>query len=315
MTGLPLRRKARMVSSPFAPRPELSAVVSHWEEHGFVILPGYLPLTDLAPAQRELPTLFPTAEEFHDRVNEERSAKYREDEFAGIIDFPFASVELSLLAVHPQLVALAEAMLGAEDIRIYSAEAWAKYTGAADYDQHHHRDYLNHTILVPTQDPAFRQVEIFLHLCDVPEELGPPHFVSRTLTRGAAALPNWLSRAERPEWYAAEVSGAGPAGTAIVWRTSTFHRGTALTAPRGARYTMHLNYRAAATEWANRHAWTSRSHEPEWYAFVGRASLRQLLLFGFPPPGHPFWKDETLAAMAQRYPGLNLAPFRRPAAR
>jgi hypothetical protein len=27
--------------------------------------------------------------------------------------------------------------------RISSAEAWAKYTGAADYDQPLHRDYLN----------------------------------------------------------------------------------------------------------------------------------------------------------------------------
>lgn len=38
---------------------------------------------------------------------------------------------------------------------------------------------------------------------------------------------------------------------------------------------------------------------------------RQLMLFGFPPPGHPFWTDETLAAMALRYPGLDLTPLRR----
>ena len=61
----------------------------------------------------------------------------------------------------------------------------------------------------------------------------------------------------------------------------------------------------ARTDLANRHAWANRSHEPEWYAFVARASLRQLLLFGFPPPGHPFWNAETLASVAQRYPGLD----------
>jgi hypothetical protein len=72
-----------------------------------------------------------------------------------------------------------------------------------------------------------------------------------------------------------------------------------------------MSYRAAATEWANRHAWANQSHEPAWYAFVERASIRQLLLFGFPPPGHPFWTEETLAAMALRYPRLDLAPFRR----
>jgi hypothetical protein len=290
---------------------ELSDAVTQWKEHGFVILPGYVPLNELTPAQPEIGMLFPTAQEFHDGIDEPRNAKYRVDEFAGITNLPFASVELSLLAVHPRVIALAETMLGTEDLRVYSAEAWAKYTGAAAYDQLHHRDYLNHTILVPTEDPAFQQVEMFFYLSDVPEELGPPHFVSRTRTQGAATLPNWLSREGRPDWYAAEVSGAGPAGTVIAYSTTTFHRGTALTGPRGARYTLHMSYRAAATEWANRHAWANQSHEPAWYAFVERASIRQLLLFGFPPPGHPFWTEETLAAMALRYPRLDLAPFRR----
>lgn len=288
----------------------LSDALVHWEAHGFVILSRYVPLQELALAQRELALLFPTPEEFHDGVDEPRNAKYRGDEFAGITPFPFASVELSLLAVHPRVVALAEALLGTEDLRLYSAEAWAKYTGAADYDQLHHRDYLNHTVLVPTEDPAFRQVEMFLYLSDVPEQLGPPHFVSKARTQGAAALPNWLSRDERPDWHATEVSGTGPAGTVVAYSIGTFHRGTALTGPRGARYTIHLSYRAATTEWANRNAWANQSHEPAWYGFVARASVRQLLLFGFPPPGHLFWTEATRAAMALRYPKLDLAPFR-----
>ena len=54
---------------------------------------------------------------------------------------------------------------------------------------------------------------MFLYLSDVLEALGPPHFVSKTRTQGAAALPNWLSRDQRPDWYATDVSGAGPVGT------------------------------------------------------------------------------------------------------
>ena len=83
---------------------ELSEVIAHWKEHGFVILPGYVSLNELAPAQREIGMLFPTAQEFHDGIDEPRNAKYRVDEFAGITNFPFASVELSLLAVHPRVV-------------------------------------------------------------------------------------------------------------------------------------------------------------------------------------------------------------------
>jgi hypothetical protein len=33
------------------------------------------------------------------------------------------------------------------------------------------------------------------------------------------------------------------------------------------------------------------------------------MLFGFPPPGHPFWTEATLTGMAERYPGLDLSAW------
>jgi hypothetical protein len=51
--------------------------------------------------------VFPTAEELHDGVDEERNARFR-DEFGGIINSPWVSSELSLLAVHPRIVQTAE---------------------------------------------------------------------------------------------------------------------------------------------------------------------------------------------------------------
>jgi hypothetical protein len=32
------------------------------------------------------------------------------------------------------------------------------------------------------------------------------------------------------------------------------------------------------------------------------ATPRQLELFGFPPPGHPYWNMDTFTGMEQRYP-------------
>lgn len=306
VAGVLVRQGVRMAPHDSSGSASLRDAVRRLEVDGFAVLPEFLSAEDLAPAQSELPVMFPAAREFHEGIDKSRNARYQIDEFAGIVPFPFQSVELCLLAAHPRLVTLAEAFLGTEDLRIYSAEAWAKYTGAADYDQLLHRDYLNHTLLVPSDEPSFRQVEVFLYLCDVPEELGPPHFVSRRLTRGAPAMPNWIARSEKPDWYAAEQSGTGPAGTAVAYDIATFHRGTGLKAPDGARYSLLVSFRAAATEWAIRCAWSNASHEPAWYAFVRRATARQLQLFGFPPPGHPFWTEETLAGMALRYPELDV---------
>jgi ectoine hydroxylase-related dioxygenase (phytanoyl-CoA dioxygenase family) len=297
---------------------ELGDATQAWRTDGFVIVPGYLSADDLAPALDELSLLFPTATGFHEG-SDPRRQRFLDDEFAGIDTFPFASVQLSLLAVHARIVDLVEALLGTEDVRIYSAEAWAKYTGAADYDQRLHRDFLNHTILVPTEASEYQQVELFVYLVEVPDDLGPPHLVPHVHTADLPALPNWHPRADtgptddmfvatagRPDLYDAEVSAAGPAGTVVAFTPNTLHRGTAVTRPGGARYSMHLSFRVAAAEWAQRQAWADRSHEPAWYRFVEQATPRQLTLLGFPPPGHPFWTPETLAGVALRYPRLDL---------
>jgi hypothetical protein len=289
-----------------------------WRRDGFVILPMYLSEIELAPALNELGIVFPTAVGFHD-ATDPRHERYRNDEFDGIDVFPFASTELSLLAVAPRLVELAERLLGEKDLRIYSAEAWAKYTGATTYDQDLHRDYLNHTILVPTTTARHQQLEMFVFLSDVPEELGPPHLVSQVHTIDLPANPNFypchgghgafVAADDHADLYELEQSGAGPAGTVIAFNLDTFHRGTALTKPRGARYTMHLGYRPARVEWGQRQAWADNSHTPDWYRFVRRATPRQLELFGFPPPEHPFWNPRTLLGMKQRYPELDLTPW------
>jgi hypothetical protein len=301
---------------------DLDSAAREWQTHGFVILPGFVPAPELKAARDGLPAMYPTAEGFHDGTDE-RHGRFTVDEWAGIDSFPFRSTELSLLAVSDRVIDLAESLLADTDLRLSSAEGWAKYTGAADYDQPLHRDYLNHTLMVPSEDPRFWQLEMFVYLVDVPEELGPPSMLSRTRTTGLPAKPNWYPRdgaddteggwvetAGSPDLYDGEVRASGPAGTIVAWAPGTFHRGTALTLPRGARYTIHLAYRSARAEWGQRMPWVNRSHGPEWYQFAYRATPRQLALFGFPPPGHPYWTEATVAGTLQRYPGLDMAPWR-----
>lgn len=301
---------------------DIDAARETWLDDGFVVLPAYLPADVLEPAVRGLGRMFPTGDEFHDGVHPERNARFVGDEFDGIDSFPFASLALNRVPVCDALVTLASALLDTPDVRLYSAESWAKYEGAADYDQALHRDYLNHTILVPSREPAFRQLELFVFLCDVTAELGAPRMVPRShVTDELPARPNFFPRADpdhhedgfvsrgRPDLYADEVPATGPAGTVVAFQPQTLHRGAAITRPRGSRFTMHLNYRPAAAEWAQRHAWADRSHDPRWYEFVEQADAWQLELFGFPAPGHPYWTTETLAGVAERYPGLDMRPW------
>lgn len=300
---------------------DLNDAAQTWREDGFVILPGFIPAEDLKAAVADLDMQFPSVSGFHDGTDPRRR-RFVGREFAGIDEFPFTSTEISLLAVHHHLLDLAEALLEDDGFQLYGAETWAKYTGACDYEQDLHRDYRGHTLLVPSSAPAFRQLEVFVFLVDVPEELGPPHFVSRKLTDHLPAVPDRFLRpglvsesrfqddSGSAELYAAEVSSAGPAGTVIAFEVGTVHRATALTKPRGVRYTMHMNFRPAGAQWGQRRGWAFEGVREEWIDFVDRATPRQLQALGFPPPGHAYWTPQTLAGTALRYPNIDLTHWR-----
>ena len=285
---------------------DLSDAAATWRRDGFVVLPGYLDGPELRAAQLDLPNVYPIAADYHAAPEAGRNGTFTGDEFGGIVEFPFPGVALSRLVVHDKLVALAEAVFETPDIRIYASELWAKYSGAASYEQEHHRDYLNHTPLVPASDDLrWRGLELFIWLSDVSEEHGPTHVVPLPATARVPALPHGYLQSERPDFYEEEKSGAGPAGTVLAYSTDTFHRGTDITAPRSARYTAHVSYKHADNTWTGRHAWGEHSFRPDWNPFVEQATMRQLLLFGFPPPGHPYWTPQTLADLSVRYPGLD----------
>ena len=40
------------------------------------------------------------------------------------------------------------------------------------------------------------------------------------------------------------------------------------------------------------------------------ARVRERDLFGFPRPGDAYWNEQTLADVALRYPGMDMAPYR-----
>ncbi len=291
----------------------LEAAAAHFHEHGYIVLSGFLNENDLAPAQNELRLVFPTAEGYHDSRDQELQARFAGRVSAGIDYFPFASVEWSLLGVSQPLVGLAEALLDTSAIRVYELHNWAKYTGAADYEQNLHRDYGDHTLVVPTSDSAMGAAEIFIYLYDVPETHGPTHVVSHLFTANLPPSLQQVTKDAHPEIYSQEVSAAGPAGTVLAYRPDTFHRGTSMTAPRGARFALKVSYRTVSDVWdvwidrlgANARIGLSR----EWHNFAERATPRQLELVGFPPRGHRYWTRETWSAVCQRYPACDLSAF------
>src|SRR5476649_2579350 len=117
-----------------------------WDTAGWCVIEEVIPPDVLTAAQRSLPGVFPTAEEFADGTDPDRSAEFLTERGAPRPQFPFEQAALNQVALHDAVLDLAQTMLGIDDIRLYQAAVTAKYSDAApDYEQLLHVDYANHT--------------------------------------------------------------------------------------------------------------------------------------------------------------------------
>ena len=279
--------------------------LTHLNEHGYLIAPGLVPLAEVEAVQADLFELFPSPEAL--ARGDKGSGPLADGAFGGLVNFPFAGDSLHRLIVHPALLQLAEKTLETTDLRIHQAALWAKYAGASDYDQSLHADYVNHTLVVPSDDPGVRQLITWILLSDVTPDQGATRIVSR---RDSAPLPPGVyTREQHPALYAAEVPAAGPAGTVFAYGPDVLHRGAAFTAPTGGRFTLTVSFRSAGADWAGITAWPGHGLDPQMSRFLTTCTPRERDLFGFPSVDHPYWTAATLDGVARRYPEMDMSPY------
>jgi len=154
-------------------------------------------------------------------------------------------------------------------------------------------------------------VGFFLYLSDVTADLGPTKLVSDTVRGPLLPDRTHLMPADHPEMYAAEEAATGSAGSLLAYRSTTYHRGSGIIAPRGVRLTLGFAY-GRPSPWTGYQAFPRLGEEPGLRKAVVAATPRQRALLGFPPPGDPYWTPDTLAAIARRYPGFNPADYASP---
>ena len=242
--------------------------------------------------------------------------RFNPAQFKGVEAIPFeCSPALNLIGLHPALMAFAREALGAREVHLYQCQAWAKYTGDADYDQPFHCDFANHTLTAPSHDAHLNSVTILCYFSDVTEAHGAMHFVARPDSDRVAGPEATLlsdpgARAELQTALSAHArSSAAPAGSIIPYGIDIFHRGTNLTAPGAHRYAVMACYKASGNESIAFHAWAFHHMKP-WSRIFDHASPEQLACFGVPRPGDPFWTPLTISRSQTRYPGWNMTPYR-----
>ncbi len=280
-----------------------------------MVFEGFLDVDELAAAQEALWRHYPRPEEYF--TDPAAHAWLARSQWAGEVRAPWRSWDLNRLAFHPDLLDLAERFLGSADLHLYNAELWAKYGGAVDYEQAHHRDFGNHSLVVPKRSDPATQLQTWILLSDVGDDDGPTKVVPLSVAESVPYWPETLdgSSNDYMNYLAAgafadsEVSVTGPAGTLFCLRTDTVHRGSRMTGERSSRFTLLADYEVWGPRWTGRIAWAADSLSPDWAELIERATPRERSVFGFPAPGDPYWDEQTLADTQARYPRADLTAY------
>ena len=202
--------------------------------------------------------------------------------------------------------------MACDEVQVYQCQAWAKFTGDADYDQPFHCDYVNHTLTGAVRRAA--------------AQLGHLHLPLQRRHRGARADPlrdparlredrrtggdaDRRGRRCRRRCSEHERSAAGPAGSLFVYGIDIWHRGTNLTAPGGHRYVMTTCFKDATNTSIAFTAWQFHHTKP-WRNIIEHGSPSSSPASACRSRATPIWTPLTLARAQARYPGWDLTPWR-----
>jgi len=293
--------------------------VAAWRQDGCVLIKNFFTNKEVAAVSADFELAFGRTRRGAEPLNKKKDGelgRFNPAQFTTFEAIPFeCSSALNLIGVHPALVRFAQKALAADKVHLYQCQAWAKFTGDADYDQPFHCDFVNHTLTAPSEDATRNSVTILCYFSDVSEAHGPAHYVARTDSakitgpEGTLSTDRKVQSRLQDELKCYARSSAASAGSILPYSIDIFHRGTNMTAPHGHRYAVMACYKAAGDESIGYHAWQFHHLKP-WRRIFEHATPEQLACFGVQPPGHAFWTETTLRRAQARYPGWDLTPYR-----
>jgi Phytanoyl-CoA dioxygenase (PhyH) len=281
--------------------------LSQLHTDGYVVVHDFMTDEERAEVDANLGRYFPTWDEL---VSEPEKWPNVDRTGDSVAELPFRGNALNHMSTHPELIAFSRAALGHDQVFLTQAICWAKYAGRADFEQSLHLDWHDNSLVVPRSDGAYGQLHMILYYSDVGPGMAPTTIVPREAAADRPLVPWARRKAADPELYERELPVHVRAGALLCFTDRTFHRCSGFTATEGARFTHHLAWRGTGHEWMSWRGWAQYADQLAMVRWLPRASVDQRTALGFPPPGHPYWNEETVALVGARYRGMIMAPYR-----
>lgn len=188
--------------------------------------------------------------------------------------------------------------------------------------QGYHIDHDTNCFLPPSADVfqyGYLNSAVYLH--DVETDGAAMHVIPGSHTKLIERLPdliksgNWPGRSSltdlRDAGFAEPVPATGRAGSVLFYNSYLVHAAVPFQNKRTHRCFWTLSMaRADNHPWAKlTNSWRFE-HRDFTLPFFIKTTARVRSLFGWPPPGHPYYTPQTLDLLATWYPGVDLEPYR-----
>lgn len=327
---------ALSTDSPPGIAPLTEAQVQRFRHDGFIVVDDLWPEMLIREAAAEARTLHPA-----EGVLDSSAPSFSEMPWTQQGDLA-PDAALNHMTVHPRALLAVAQLLRTDTIQLRLSQSHviakagvrvnrpghpAHDTPAGDQDIH--VDYGNNTLLVPPRTSWPEAVACLCYYSDVeaaggathfakpnplelttyePDAFNPPNFVAGTSNGSAASTIGPRSPENTARLYREEKPVRYKPGTAILYGLNAWHRGTPAAAGK-VRYTHHHVWRLRHAEWVNWQSLAPRmANMPTRY--LEDLSVLQRTVLGFAPPGDRYWTAETIDAVGQRYPRMDMTPYR-----
>ena len=271
------------------------AHIDKLDREGFIIVPDFVSGDQLKTLQAAQRRALPTWEKNKDNPPQDQSGN------SLLVCFPHEEIELYKAAMDKESIAFARKWLKTEAIHMRVGCLIARYPGHSSGgtgfdDSNLHIDNGNNSLLPMSEDlREFGQIGFWIHLEDVEEDQAPLRLIPKKHGRDMTQCVPLVCKG----------------GTLCIFTNFTWHSASAYTRQNGQRFTFGYSFGRADHYWEGfKHYTHLGKGAPVFQQFIGSLTAEQRQLWRFPPAGHAYYTEQTLALLEEQYPGWNAAEYR-----
>lgn len=253
-------------------------------EHGYLILPAYIQGEELEMLQAAQRRVLKSWEEY-----QQDPPKSVGGDHTMFVPYPFPEVKMAGLYRHPELLRLGRRYLKSEEVYFRVGYMLARYPGFVSNDTGHIDNGNNSLLPMSESAREYGQLVYWTHLEEVTEDQAPLLLCSNVRGRDLAHAEPLVC----------------PAGTIAIFSNYSWHASSSFRGSTGQRFTWGFGLGSASHDFEGLLHYTAIGQNPIFKQVISECTAEERRLFRFPPPNHPYYTRQTLAALEKQYPGWN----------